>query len=411
MTHHRAGATDAFAAYLESIRRFPMLARDEECALAARAREGDAEALDALVCANLRFVVSVAKRYQHRGVLLADLVSEGNVGLLRAARRFDESKGCKFVSYAVWWIRQAVLQAIGEQSYLARVPLGQVATLHQVSRETNALSQVLGRSPTRSELARHVKVSDGTLDNALTILRPPVSLEGERFGTRARLDELFADPGVDDPDARVADEALADGVRAVLGTLRAREARVLRLYFGFDGEEPKTLQEIGAILSITRERVRQIKEKALQRLRSGRRSRQLLPWAPAEWSAEAEGRAHEAVVARLTACDLRRGVPAPTVAARRAPHTSARGALSLRPASQFDRSHGGSYANDQAAHAAVVHAARLLEPRRRGGSASGERAADVRQSVPADGVVVRAVDRLGSGGRDQRDGEGAGAHR
>jgi RNA polymerase primary sigma factor len=275
---------DTLASYLESIRRYPLLSRDEEAALAARARAGDADALDALVCSNLRFVVAVARRYQHLGVPLMELVSAGNIGLLRAAHRFDESKGNKLVSYAEPWIRQAILQTIAEQSRLARVPLSQVATLRRVSRETNALAQALGRSPTRSELALRIDVPVGTLDHALMILRAPLSLDGEETGEGLCRDERLADPGVDDPDARIAEEALSTSVRSALASLRPREAHILRLYFGFDGEEPRTLEEIGTTLSITRERVRQIKDKALWRLRSGGRARQLQPWAPVDWS-------------------------------------------------------------------------------------------------------------------------------
>src|SRR5215216_2145206 len=211
--------------YLREISKYPLIPQEEEVTLAQRIRTGDPEALDKLVRSNLRFVVSVAKKYQNQGVSLADLINEGNLGLIRAAHKFDETKGIKFISYAVWWIRQAILQALAEQSRIVRVPLNRAGTLHRIGKRANALLQELGRDATHAE-------------------------------------QTF-------------EKALTESIEEALSHLKERESKILRLYFGLDGSEPMTLEEIGALLGITRERVRQIKEKALSRLRHVSRARAL----------------------------------------------------------------------------------------------------------------------------------------
>jgi RNA polymerase primary sigma factor len=220
---------DSLTQYLDRIGRYRLLTRDEEVELGRRIHLGDREALDRLVCANLRFVVSIAKKYQSRNVALADLINEGNLGLIRAAHKFDETKGIKFISYAVWWIRQAVLQARAEQSRLVRVPMNQVGTIW------------------------HTHLS---LDARMTP------------GQDNRLVDYLPDDLSPPPDEQLLDKALTQSIGEALTHLKDREAKILRLYFGLDGDEPMTLEQIGAILGVTRERVRQIRDRALRQLRA-----------------------------------------------------------------------------------------------------------------------------------------------
>ncbi len=260
--------------YLKEISQYSLIDRDEEIRLAREIRDGDGEALDKLVRSNLRFVVSVAKKYQNQGVLLSDLINEGNVGLIRAAHKFDETRGIKFISYAVWWIRQAILQALAEQSRIVRVPLNRAGALHRIGRRASNLLQELGREPTVEELAEDLQISEEEVVRTLAISQSHLSLDAPITpGEDNRLLDYLPDQFAADPEDETYEQALRDTVDHALSTLHEREAKVLRLYFGLDDQEPMTLEEIGSLLEITRERVRQIKEKALTRLRHASRSR------------------------------------------------------------------------------------------------------------------------------------------
>ena len=262
--------------YLREISRYPLIPQEEEVRLAQLIRQDDEEALDKLVRSNLRFVVSVAKKYQNQGVSLSDLINEGNLGLIRAAHKFDETKGIKFISYAVWWIRQAILQALAEQSRIVRVPLNRAGTLHRITRRSAALQQELGRDPTAAEVAEGMDIDVEEVEKTLAISQNHVSLDAPMApGEDNRLLDYLADTQNPGPDAATFERALTQSIEEVLASLREREAKILRLYFGLDSPEPMTLEEIGAQLGITRERVRQIKEKALSRLRHVSRAKAL----------------------------------------------------------------------------------------------------------------------------------------
>jgi RNA polymerase primary sigma factor len=263
--------------YLKEISAYPLLKREDEVSLAQLIHKGDEEALDKLVRSNLRFVVSVAKKYQNQGVALGDLINEGNLGLIRAAHKFDETKGIKFISYAVWWIRQAILQALAEQSRIVRVPLNRAGALHRIGKRSSTLLQELGREPTVEELADELDLSEDEIQRTLAISQTHLSLDAPLTpGEDNRLLDYLPDQFSAGPDDETYERALASTVEEALGTLKEREAKVLRLYFGLeDGHDPMTLEEIGALLGITRERVRQIKEKALVRLRHASRARYL----------------------------------------------------------------------------------------------------------------------------------------
>jgi RNA polymerase primary sigma factor len=276
-TRH-SSATDegSLDQYLREISRYPLIPQTEEVTLAQRIRLKDEEALDKLVRSNLRFVVSVAKKYQNQGVSLADLINEGNLGLIRAAHKFDETKGIKFISYAVWWIRQAILQALAEQSRIVRVPLNRAGTLHKITRRSSALLQELGREPTPAEIAEGMDIEMEEVQKTLSISQNHLSLDAPLTpGEDNRLLDYLPDTNNAGPDAETFEHALTHSIEEVLTTLKEREAKILRLYFGLDEPEPLTLEEIGARLGITRERVRQIKEKALSRLRHVSRAKAL----------------------------------------------------------------------------------------------------------------------------------------
>jgi RNA polymerase primary sigma factor len=260
--------------YLKEISAYPLLKREDEVELATRIRTGCAESLDKLVRSNLRFVVSVAKKYQNQGVALGDLINEGNLGLIRAAHKFDETKGIKFISYAVWWIRQAILQALAEQSRIVRVPLNRAGALHRIGKRSSSLLQELGREPTVEEIAGDLDISHEEVERTLAISQSHLSLDAPLTpGEDNRLLDYIPDQFSAGPDDETYDRALSFTIDEALGTLKERESRVLRLYFGLESSEPMTLEEIGAELGITRERVRQIKEKALLRLRHASRAR------------------------------------------------------------------------------------------------------------------------------------------
>lgn len=271
---------DSLTTYLEEISAYPLLTRAEEADLSQRIRVGDAAALEKLVCSNLRFVVAVAKKYQNQGVALSDLINEGNLGLIRAAEKFDDAKGVKFISYAVWWIRQAVVQALAEHAHTVRVPVGRAGVLYRIGRHANALRHELGREPTQTEIAEGIDVSEKDLELSLPITRAYLSLDapmGESEG--AKLLDVLPDARTAAPDEDAMDEGLEGTVEEAMKALRPREEMVIKMYFGFDGNEPMTLENIGARLGVTRERVRQIKEKALARLRKADRAHVLASFA------------------------------------------------------------------------------------------------------------------------------------
>lgn len=254
--------------YLKEIGETDLIDRDEEVRLARKIKTGDKKALEKLTKANLRFVVSVAKQYQNQGLPLADLISEGNIGLIKAARRFDETLGYKFISYAVWWIRQAILQALAEQSRIVRLPLNRVGTLHKISKASTRLQQNLGRVPSSDELAQELDMNPDDVEETRRIQNSHLSLDAP-FSVS---EENSLIDVLEDAHALPADEAMnLEDLRGlldkVLESLTPREAEVINLYFGLTGEKSLTLEEIGAHFSLTRERVRQIKEKAIRRLK------------------------------------------------------------------------------------------------------------------------------------------------
>ena len=262
--------------YLREISKYPLLKREDEVSLAVEIHKKNAEALDKLVRSNLRFVVSVAKKYQNQGVSLSDLINEGNLGLIRAAHKFDETKGIKFISYAVWWIRQAILQALAEQSRIVRVPLNRAGTLHRIGKRSSALQQELGREPTIEEIADGMDIPRDEVAKTLAISRSHLSLDAPLTpGEDNKLLDYLPDEQSPGPDDQTFERALNNSIEEVLRTLKEREAKILRLYYGLDSQEAMTLEEIGGLLGITRERVRQIKEKALARLRHVSRARAL----------------------------------------------------------------------------------------------------------------------------------------
>ncbi len=262
--------------YLREISKYPLLKREDEVSLAVEIHKSCPESLDKLVRSNLRFVVSVAKKYQNQGVSLSDLINEGNLGLIRAAHKFDETKGIKFISYAVLWIRQAILQALAEQSRIVRVPLNRAGTLHRIGKRSSALQQELGREPTIEEIADGMDIPRDEVAKTLAISRSHLSLDAPLTpGEDNKLLDYLPDEQSPGPDDQTFERALSNSIEEVLSTLKEREAKILRLYFGLDSQEAMTLEEIGGLLGITRERVRQIKEKALARLRHVSRARSL----------------------------------------------------------------------------------------------------------------------------------------
>lgn len=262
--------------YLREIGATPLLTADEEMRLARKIKLGDKRALEKLTKANLRFVVSIAKQYQNQGLSLADVINEGNIGLIKAAKRFDETRGFKFISYAVWWIRQAILQALAEQSRIVRLPLNRVGVVHKIGKTSAKLVQELGREPSPEEIAAALCISEKEVAESLNIANSHLSLDAPftEDGQNSLLDVL-EDVNLPSPDEEMAHEELQLEVQKALDSLTARENEVITLYFGFRGQKAQTLEEIGARFSLTRERVRQIKEKAIRRLRHASRSRAL----------------------------------------------------------------------------------------------------------------------------------------
>lgn len=262
--------------YLQEIGETPLLTAEEEIQLARRIRQGDRKALDKLTRANLRFVVSVAKQYQNQGLSLADLVNEGNIGLIKAAQRFDETRGFKFISYAVWWIRQAILQALAEQSRIVRLPLNRVGALHRIGKASSTLEQEFGREPSAEEIAKALEMSPLEVTDTLKISNSHLSLDAPFcHGEDNSLLDVLVNELQPAPDDALLDESLKIEIAKALDTLTVREAEVVSLYFGIDRNRAYTLEEIGSKFGLTRERVRQIKEKAIIRLRHTSRSKRL----------------------------------------------------------------------------------------------------------------------------------------
>ena len=263
--------------YLQEIGRVDLITAEEEVELARKIKQGDAQALDRLVKANLRFVVSVSKQYQNQGLSLPDLINEGNLGLIKSAQRFDETRGFKFISYAVWWIRQSILQALAEQSRIVRLPLNKIGSINKINKTYAKLEQQLEREPTSDEIAVTMDLLPQDVFETLrnsgrhVSMDAPLSLNdegGSMYDVMEEKDSLS-------PDKQLLLDSLRQEIERSLSTLTSREADVVRLYFGLNGNQPLTLEEIGDRFELTRERVRQIKEKAVRRLKHTSRSKLL----------------------------------------------------------------------------------------------------------------------------------------
>lgn len=262
--------------YLQEIGEEPLLTPEQEFDLAKKIKDGDEGALEKLTRANLRFVVSVAKQYQNQGLSLGDLINEGNLGLIKAANRFDETRGFKFISYAVWWIRQAILQALAEQSRVVRLPLNRVGTFNKIGKALNELEQQFEREPSTAEIATALDLSLLEVSDTLNLSNRHLSLDAPfSQDEESRLIDILECDELPKPDTSLMKDSLKIEVEHALSTLSQREAEVIRLYFGLGLENPLTLEEIGEKFNLTRERVRQIKEKALRRLRHTSRSKSL----------------------------------------------------------------------------------------------------------------------------------------
>src|SRR3989338_5464102 len=262
--------------YLREISKIPLIMREEESELARKKRGGDQDSLDKLVKSNLKFVVYIAKNYQNYGLPLDDLINEGNLRLIKAAKRFDETRGFKFISYAVWWIRQGILQALAEQSRIVRLPLNRVGALNKIGKAFSPLEQEFERKPSASELAEELDMSLFEVADTLKISGRHLSMDAPfAQGEDNRLLDVIQDERQPAPDSILIKESLSKEVERALGTLTEREAEVIRLYFGLGREHSLTLEEIGEKFQLTRERVRQIKEKAIRRLRHASRSKAL----------------------------------------------------------------------------------------------------------------------------------------
>ena len=262
--------------YLQEISKLDLITTADEVDLAQRIRQGDQIALEKLAKANLRFVVSVAKQYQNHGLTLNDLINEGNLGLIKAAQRFDETRGFKFISYAVWWIRQSIMQALAEQSRIVRLPLNRVGSLNKISKTLSELEQKYQREPTVQELAEVLNVTTDEVSDNMRLSGRHVSMDAPfQQGEETSLLDVLSDQNEERPDAALMVGSLQKEIARALCSLTCREAEVIIDYYGLNGNQSLTLEEIGEKFRLTRERVRQIKEKATQRLRHTSRSKTL----------------------------------------------------------------------------------------------------------------------------------------
>jgi len=256
--------------YLRDVSRHELITPEKEKELGARAQNGDEDAVQELARANLRFVISVAKKYQNRGVSLTDLIQEGNVGLVTAARKFDPEQGVKFISYAVWWIRQAILASLANHGRAVRVPLNRASDLARIFREKERLKQELGKDPTSEQLAKATDLTPELVESLQTLNAADIRLDAPIGDSEdSQLVERFVTEEAAEPELEVEDRLLGEMITDALTTLEPRDAKVLRLYFGLEGEREHTLEEIGNMLGVTRERIRQLRDRALRRLREG----------------------------------------------------------------------------------------------------------------------------------------------
>jgi RNA polymerase primary sigma factor len=260
--------------YLQEIGKVELITADEEVALAQRIKQGDQQALEKLTKANLRFVVSVSKQYQNQGLSLPDLINEGNLGLIKAAQRFDETRGFKFISYAVWWIRQSILQALAEQSRIVRLPLNKIGSINKINKAYAHLEQQYEREPNADEIAHLLEISENEVKESMKNSGRHVSMDAPLIQDEdnTMYDVLKGEENTT-PDNGLLYESLRKEIERAVSTLTQREADVIRLYFGLNGSHPMTLEEIGEKFDLTRERVRQIKEKAIRRLKHTSRSK------------------------------------------------------------------------------------------------------------------------------------------
>lgn len=260
--------------YLQEIGKVDLITADEEVELAQRIKAGDQMALEKLTKANLRFVVSVAKQYQNQGLTLPDLINEGNLGLIKAAQRFDETRGFKFISYAVWWIRQSILQALAEQSRIVRLPLNKIGSINKINKTFAFLEQSHERPPSAEEIAKELDMTINDVKESMKNSGRHVSMDAPLVeGEDSNLYDVLRSGESPNPDKDLLHESLRTEIERALETLTPREADVIRLYFGLGDQHPMTLEEIGETFDLTRERVRQIKEKAIRRLKHTSRSK------------------------------------------------------------------------------------------------------------------------------------------
>ena len=260
--------------YLQEIAKESLITADEEVELARQIKQGDEAALNKMVKANLRFVVSVAKQYQNQGLTLQDLINEGNLGLIKAAQRFDETRGFKFISYAVWWIRQSILQSLAEQARIVRLPLNKIGSINKINKTFSKLEQEFEREPTTDEIATALEINSQEVLTAMGTVSRHLSMDAPiNHDDEGSMYDLIQDDNAVSPDIKLLSESLRAEIERSLSTLSQREADVIRFYYGLNGVHAHTLEEIGAKFDLTRERVRQIKEKAINRLKQKSRSK------------------------------------------------------------------------------------------------------------------------------------------
>jgi RNA polymerase primary sigma factor len=266
--------TPSLDKYLYEIGKVDLISAEEEVELARRIKKGDSQAMEKLIKANLRFVVSVSKQYQNQGLTLPDLINEGNLGLIKAAQRFDETRGFKFISYAVWWIRQSILQALAEQARIVRLPLNKIGSINKINKAYAELEQKFEREPTVMEIAKVLEIAPEDVKEAIRSSGRHVSMDAPLLdGEDGNMYDVLLNDDTPGPDKGLLNDSLRKEIERALSTLTYREASIIRLYFGLNGKHPHTLEEIGEEFNLTRERVRQIKEKAIKRLKHTSRSK------------------------------------------------------------------------------------------------------------------------------------------